>query len=226
MSDELRLSDELAACEARLAAHSLESLGIHRDELLYRAGWAACEAASNQKTLSISSKTATRRTLAGWCAASAAIAAMLTVTATMALRIDLPSRVELAAQTTREQSVGMGDATPKAATPRTTANNRLLAQLDALAAGRASGGGRISSATLLATLSNHRRERWDQPILVSTTLDADADADVSPSEPATARQILDEYLPDGARGAAPAGAGPRAGVLRLLNPLSWSEDAI
>jgi hypothetical protein len=94
--------------------------------------------------------------------------------------------------------------------------------LDALAAGRSSADGHISSATLLATLSNRRRERWDEPILVSTTVHIDA----PPSAPATARQMLDEYLPDGARGAAPAGAGPRAGVLRLLNPLSWSEDAI
>jgi hypothetical protein len=224
MSDELRLSDELAACEARLAAHSLASSGIHRDELLYQAGWAACAAASNQKTLSIPSGNSKQRTLAAWCAASAAIAATLAVAATMALRADLPLQVALATQAAVEPSVNVRDATPKAATPRTSANNRLLAQLDALAAGRASGGGRISSATLLATLSNHRRERWDQPILVSTTLDADAD--VSSREPATARQILDEYLPDGARGAAPAGAGPRAGVLRLLNPLSWSEDAI
>jgi hypothetical protein len=222
MSDELRLSDELAACEARLAAHSLASSRIQRDELLYQAGWAACAAASNQKTLSISSKIATQRTLAGWCAASAAIAATLAVAATMALRPGIPSQVELAVQATREPSVNVRDATPKPATSRTTANNRLLAQLDALAAGRSSADGHISSATLLATLSNRRRERWDEPILVSTTVHTDA----PPSAPATARQMLDEYLPDGARGAAPAGAGPRAGVLRLLNPLSWSEDAI
>jgi hypothetical protein len=222
MSDELRLSDELAACEARLAAHSLAPSEIPRDELLYRAGWAACEAALNQKTLPFSAANAKRRTFAGWCAASAAIAATVAVAATMALRPGVPSQVALATQATQEPSVDVRDATPKAATLRTIANNRLLAQLDALAAGRLSAGDRISSATLLATLSNRRRERWDQPILVSATLHTDA----PPSAPATARQMLGEYLPDGARGAAPAGAGPRAGVLRLLNPLSWSEDAI
>ncbi len=41
MSDELRLPDELAACEARLAARLLPASGIDRDQLMYRAGWAA-----------------------------------------------------------------------------------------------------------------------------------------------------------------------------------------
>jgi hypothetical protein len=41
MSDELRLPDDLAACEARLAAMSLPAAAINRDELMYRAGWAA-----------------------------------------------------------------------------------------------------------------------------------------------------------------------------------------
>jgi len=43
MSDELRLPDDLAAMEARLAAQSLPPSGLNRDELMYRAGWAACE---------------------------------------------------------------------------------------------------------------------------------------------------------------------------------------
>lgn len=222
MSDELRLSDELAACEARLAALSRQPSRIDRDALLFQTGWAACEAASKQKTLPIANGPAKQRTLAAWCAASSAIAATLAVAATLALRADLPPQVASATQATRESSVGGLDAAPKPTTPRTAANSRLLAQLDALAAGRSSAGGRISSATLLATLSNRRRDSWDEPIFVSTTIHTDA----PPRAPATARQMLDEYLPRGARRAAPSDAGPRAGVLDLLNPLSWSEDAI
>lgn len=44
MSDELRLPDDLAAMEARLAAHAPPASGLNRDELIYRAGWAACQA--------------------------------------------------------------------------------------------------------------------------------------------------------------------------------------
>ena len=42
--DEPRLPDELAAFEAALAARALPAPRIDRDQLMYRAGWAACEA--------------------------------------------------------------------------------------------------------------------------------------------------------------------------------------
>lgn len=42
--DEPRLPDELAAFEAALAARALPVPRIDRDQLMYRAGWAACEA--------------------------------------------------------------------------------------------------------------------------------------------------------------------------------------
>lgn len=42
--DEPRLPDELAAFEAALAARALAVPRIDRDQLMYRAGWAACEA--------------------------------------------------------------------------------------------------------------------------------------------------------------------------------------
>ncbi len=43
-SDDLRLPDELAACEAQLASEPLVAPRLSRNELLYRAGWAAAEA--------------------------------------------------------------------------------------------------------------------------------------------------------------------------------------
>jgi hypothetical protein len=46
--EELRLPEELAALEALLAAKPLAAAGIDRDQLMYRAGWAACEAALMQ----------------------------------------------------------------------------------------------------------------------------------------------------------------------------------
>jgi hypothetical protein len=46
--EELRLPDELAALEALLAAKPLAAVRIDRDQLMYRAGWAACEAALMQ----------------------------------------------------------------------------------------------------------------------------------------------------------------------------------
>ena len=46
--DELRLPEELAAFEAKLAAKPLAAAGIDRDKLMYRAGWASCESQALQ----------------------------------------------------------------------------------------------------------------------------------------------------------------------------------
>jgi len=111
MSDELRLPDELAACEARLAAQSLPASRLDRDELLYRAGWAAAEArlaalnpppskgweqpstvAGGDRAQGGSSREATRggistaRVTAAWSLTSAAIAASLAVIITLQWR--------------------------------------------------------------------------------------------------------------------------------------------
>jgi hypothetical protein len=44
MADEMRLPEELAAFEALLAARTLPASRLDRDQVMYRAGWAACEA--------------------------------------------------------------------------------------------------------------------------------------------------------------------------------------
>jgi hypothetical protein len=100
--DELRLPDELAALEALLAAKPLAAAGIDRDQLMYRAGWAACEAALMQPRPSAGGRLEVpqapvavetyppaepgaaggRRRTVVWAAGSAALAASITVAAT------------------------------------------------------------------------------------------------------------------------------------------------
>ena len=101
--EELRLPDELAALEALLAAKPLTAAGIDRDQLMYRAGWAACEANALQPRPSAGGRVASldmatdsrgypraepgaareRRRLAVWSLGSAALAASLAVMATL-----------------------------------------------------------------------------------------------------------------------------------------------
>ena len=87
MSDELRLPDDLAACEARLAAQSLPASTINRDELMYRAGWAAGVeatrlAAANSPPLKVRARGGVRIAVASL--TSAAAAASLAVWVTLA----------------------------------------------------------------------------------------------------------------------------------------------
>jgi hypothetical protein len=116
--------------------------------------------------------------------------------------------------------------TPPVETPN-AADRILLARLDALASGRsnAGAGGRLTSLGLLGALGDRDREKWEQPILVSTNVSESADNGPSP-EPMTARGLLEEYLPAAQRHTNRAGASPSGDVLKLLNPLSWSEDTI
>ena len=95
--EELRLPEELAALEALLAARPLAAVGIDRNELMYRAGWAACQAEALQprplaggRFEASTTSTETRgypsepgagsaRRLLVWSAASAALAASMAV---------------------------------------------------------------------------------------------------------------------------------------------------
>ena len=91
-SEELRLPEELAALEALLAAKPLAAAGIDRDQLMYRAGWAACEANALQPRPSAVTRRYPpaepgaarrgRRTVV-WAVGSAALAASLAVMATL-----------------------------------------------------------------------------------------------------------------------------------------------
>lgn len=122
--DDLRLSDELAALEALLAAKPLPAPRIDRDQLMYRAGWAACEAQCQPRPLAggrpkVRLRPAAveahppaepgtirerRRTLA-WSLGSAAVAASIAVGATLRW-------VELA---TLEKTERAGGETPRLA---------------------------------------------------------------------------------------------------------------
>lgn len=84
-SEELRLPEELAALEALLAAKPLAATGIDRDQLMYRAGWAACEAQVSSPALQGGAREGIldRRRIATWSFASASLAAAIAVTATL-----------------------------------------------------------------------------------------------------------------------------------------------
>jgi hypothetical protein len=104
MSDDLRLPDELAAFEALLAAQALPAVGINRDQLMYRAGWAAREAEQHTRPLKGEARFDApeapavtrrdppaepgagreRRRAAAWSVVSAAVAASLAVVGTLA----------------------------------------------------------------------------------------------------------------------------------------------
>ena len=101
--EELRLPDELAALEALLAAKPLAAVRIDRDQLMYRAGWAACEANALQprplaggrrevpETPAVTRRSPPaepgavreRRRTVVWAAGSAALAASIAVMATL-----------------------------------------------------------------------------------------------------------------------------------------------
>jgi hypothetical protein len=104
MSDDLRLPDDLAAFEALLAAQALPVVGINRDQLMYRAGWAAGEAGRHTPPLKGGARFDApeapavtrrdppaepgagreRRRTAVWSVVSAAVAASLAVVGTLA----------------------------------------------------------------------------------------------------------------------------------------------
>src|SRR5690606_26157913 len=85
MADEMRLPEELAAFEALLAARALPASRLDRDQVMYRAGWAACEAEfypppSKERARGGISD---RRQTVGWSGVSAALAASIAVAVTL-----------------------------------------------------------------------------------------------------------------------------------------------
>lgn len=102
MREELRLPDELAACEARLAALALPAAAINRDELLFRAGWAAHDAASPTSAVG----------RAGWTshALAAAVAAVVAtiITLRMAPSEQAPGGATPLAENTAEKAAARG----------------------------------------------------------------------------------------------------------------------
>jgi hypothetical protein len=224
MSDELRLPDELAACEARLAALPLGASRIDRDQLMYRAGWAAAEAARGSAAAPTLVASETKRgTIVAWSGMSAALAASLAVAATLALQPRIDGLHEPAVAVIQPALAASPDEVAPGDTNRIAADRRLLAQLDALASGRSGVSDRTASA-LFTALGDRSEQRRSQPVLVSTSI-ANASDDGLSREPKTARGLLEEYLPGSSR--RPYPVSPRSGeVLKLLNPLTWNEETI
>ncbi len=189
MSDELRLPDDLAACEARLAAQSLPASGINRDELMYRAGWAACEARLATLTLATPLPRRAGVRLAAWSAASAIVAASLAVWATWHWR---PLDIVQVAVKPRDSDPAMSAAvtvprlsTALAATTETEPrDDRVLPAFDVGLLGR-------------------RREALSQASLFNDRV-ASAQGELPAPAAKTARELLDELLPAAASARTPS----------------------
>ena len=132
--DEPRLPDELAAFEAALAARALPAPRIDRDQLMYRAGWAACEAHPRPATVETyppaePGGTRERRRALAWSLGSAALAASIAVMATLGWQ-RTTSRVD--------EAGGAGGETPRLAVeeglPQTIAEVESLTSRDVSAA--------------------------------------------------------------------------------------------
>jgi hypothetical protein len=185
MSDELRLPDDLAALEARLAGQSLPASGVNRDELMYRAGWAACEA---QQARAVSLPTQPPRhgsaRFVAWSLTSAALAASLAVAATLYLQS--PRGVRLAEEIHDSAQASVAASTPAA--PQTATPVQAAAVVDYLAL--VSNPDACDFVTPL--LASHRRQlRFSLPQSVTESVANGA----ATSSPKTASQLREEFLP-------------------------------
>ncbi len=180
MSDELRLPDDLAACEAQLAAKLPPATGINRDELMYRAGWAACEArlASGSRG-SVRLASGGGGVIAAWSLASAATAAALAVALTLQWR---PAD-QLEVVTTDEVAAPMQVA-EDAVEPKPPLLAQREVELAALPAFR-----RDIGIGLLLLRRQALNSAWEQPANVVT-----ANGGGLPAAK-TARELMQEVLP-------------------------------
>jgi hypothetical protein len=184
MSDELRLPDELAALEARLAAQSPPASGVNRDELMYRAGWAACEA---QRRRPVQLHTKPTRSdsarIAAWSVASAALAASLAVAAT--LHWQLPRGAGLAKEANTSAQASFVAATPRAPSSDTPVQVSAVADYLALVSNPEA---RDFVTPLLAFHRRQLRFTWPEPVVETV-------ANGSVASPKTASQLREEFLP-------------------------------
>jgi hypothetical protein len=183
MPDELKLPADLAACEARLAAHPLPPTPHNRDELLYRAGWAAAEAARSRATPlpSDGRAPARKRDVALWSTTSAALAASLAVAVTLAMTRQIvapavvppaglrPPLAEIAATASEEL--------PSQRTPRL--GPREGSALDVALRWN----NRIPAASVWASISNSNRPRWDEPIITPAAASTTSPTVTTPAPP-------------------------------------------
>jgi hypothetical protein len=207
MSDELRLPDDLAACEARLAARSPAPTQIDRDQLMYQAGWAACEAslaAMDSPPLKAGARGGIKRgTIAAWSFASAALAASLAVAVTLHVERSATS-TSIAANnadpqiaSTKNDAIAKPGVTAVRPTVDSAASQNDSAALLAAVASFFSPPAaqpRPNSALFAARAISVGGNSTDAPPFKLTRVNAASDAAASPPAK-TAWQLLDEYLP-------------------------------
>jgi hypothetical protein len=180
MSDELRLPDDLAACEARLAAQALPATGIDRDQLLYRAGWAACEARFVSLNPPPSKGGARGGIIAAWSATSAAIAASLAVILTLQWRT-ITDRGIASKQGEVQPAVSIDAADPPE--PKTVFTEFNYAAITKPNPSQLPAG-------LLALRRQTLANAWTQPASLAST-----SGDPAPTPEKTARELMNEYVP-------------------------------
>jgi hypothetical protein len=221
MSDELKLPDDLRACEARLARQPLPPSRIDRDELLYRAGWAAARAQAAGNRAVIPQPAAPRRTIAAWSLASAALAASLAAAATHMVLSTEATRTPTSRSAASPPQVADARASSVdlPATTRDRDGSSAVPRIDALAAHLSFVQNRPPAALLAA--SRARAGRWDEPVLVAASADGSVAA---PSDNVTAQMLLDELVPSDSTQDPERGAP--TGMFQLLRPLAWGDDAI
>jgi hypothetical protein len=194
--DELRLPEELAAYEARLAALPLAASRLNRDELLYQAGWAAAQTKLSSVAAPRVQRESKGRQVAAWSLGSAALAASLAVAATWAIVAGHAPQAVVEAERLRPPLASVADATggeapqplEAASVPRDERGELALANLEEMLRWNQA----TPSASLLAAIRRSQTLRWDQPIFVSTASRAAAE---SRAAPPTMRALRDELLP-------------------------------
>jgi hypothetical protein len=202
MPDELRLPDALAACEAHLAAQPLSPPRLDRDELLYRAGWAAAEAklaspipppSKGGVSGRIGSENENGRgTIAAWSLASAALAASLAVAIT--LRVQSYGQSSRLIHTQPAQSAVSARAADSALpVRRADFHNPLLARLDVLLS-ESLAYHRLTAMPLLARSDAASWGVLDQSLALAT-VDGDSEAVDADLTAVSARELLEEMLP-------------------------------
>ena len=232
MSDELRLPDELAACEAHLAGEPLPAVGINRDELLYRAGWVAAEAAIERRlAMPVTSKELSKQgssrfgTTAAWSLASAVVAASLAVVVTH-FAMSRPGAVLLQDDAVGSQrpSADIAAAAPLEPTrPQVArvADDPPRTNLDALIADHSRLDRRQPASPLLAQYKGPGESPWEASTIVSSNEIPSSEGPVAARTPLTARGLLNELMP------VRSASNPQTpgGVLNIFRPLAW-RDAI
>jgi hypothetical protein len=201
MCDEIKLTEELAACEARLAGQAPPPPDINRDQLMYDSGWAACEAHLQQAGDTPTVKMRGRGLAMAWSVASTAIAASLALVLVMQRESASPAGRAVMVSTSAGHEEGMSSEAPTppvfeakfapgfASSPRTPTPQ--VAE-DKLAPSFASSTRTLGSG-LLALRRQALMNMWPEPMRITAAGDASSEPadnanddllrDVLPTEP-------------------------------------------